>query len=61
MTTDLAPKNLANSSPLRRASYSTSLLVAWYYRRAIYFNLSPSGDYNTTPIPPAYSVDDPST
>ena len=61
MTIDSTPKDLANSSLLRWASYSTSLLVVWYYRRVVYFNLSPSEDFNTTPVPLAYSVDDPST
>ena len=61
MTIDSAPKDLANSSPLRRALYLTSLLVVWYCRRVVYFNLSYFGDFNTTLIPPAYIVDDPST
>ena len=60
-TTDSTPKDLANSSPLRRASYSTLFLVVWYCRRAAYFNLSISGDFSITPIPSIYSVNDPST
>ena len=58
---DSGPRDLANSNPLRRASYSASLLVVWYCKRAAYFNLSPSGDLSITLIPPAYNVDEPST
>ena len=58
---DFASTDLANSSPLKRASYSTSLLVAWYCRWILCFNLSLSGDCKTTPIPLACCVDDLST
>ena len=60
-TTDSAPKDLANSNPLRRASYSASLLVVWYCRWAAFFNLSSSGELNIIPIHPAYNMDEPST
>ena len=58
---DSAPRDFANSNPLRKASYSTSLLGAGYYGWTLYFNSSPSGDCKTTPIPLVCSVDDPST
>ena len=61
MTADSTFKDLANSNPIRRVSYSASLLVVWYYRQVAYFNLSPSGNLSITSIPPTYNVDEPST
>ena len=60
-STDFASTDLANSSPLSRASYSTSLLVGRYCRRTLCFHLSPLGDCKTTPILPTCCVDEPST
>ena len=61
MTSDSTPNALARSKPLIRASYSVLLLVVKNYRRMAYSRRSPSSDCNTTPIPLACWVDEPST
>ena len=59
--TEFAPSDLAYSKPWSRASYSSSLLVAWNCRRTTYSRWSASSNCKTIIIPHACCVDEPST
>ena len=59
MSSSVAPRALASLSPVSRASYSASLLVVAYCRHLARLMTLPSGDFNITPTPLAFFVDDP--
>ena len=58
MSSSVAPRVLASLSPVSEASYSASLLVVAYCRRMARLMMLPSGDFNITPTPPVFFVDD---